>query len=187
MEQKCLVVVHFWLMHTVPLTNNLSVHVCPLASDSKATRMCMFANSCVCVYLHVRYTHAMRVKHLWITKLNTSHSHECDCDFRVHCVCMCKCTYSCERLARAAKLPMSGIVHTLFHCGVYTLPLWSVHSLLLLIVLPVYKYMYIHVPLMWTCIGHGSAVFICIHFFFFSFAGSQSSGLLRCYWVIISL
>ena len=108
----------------------------------------------------------MRVKHLWITKLNTSHSHECDCDLRVHCVCMCKCTYSCERLARAAKLPVSGIVHTLFHCGVYTLPLWSVHSLLLLIVLPVYKYKYIHVPLMWTCIGHGSAVFICIHFFF---------------------
>ena len=57
----------------------------------------------------------------------------------MRCVCMCKCTYSCERLARAAKLPVSGIVHTLFHCRVYTL--------LLLIVLPVYKYMYIHVPL----------------------------------------
>ena len=63
-------------MHTVPLTSNSSVHTCPLASDSKATCMCMFANSCVRVYLHVSYTHAMRVKHLCITKINTSRSHD---------------------------------------------------------------------------------------------------------------
>ena len=48
----------------VPLTSNLSVHVSALMSDSKATRVCVFTNSHVRVYVRAstcERTHACDV------------------------------------------------------------------------------------------------------------------------------
>ena len=56
------------MLCTVPLTSNLSVHTCPLASDSKATR--------VCVRMYTGVAHLQcEIKHLRTPEINANYSH----------------------------------------------------------------------------------------------------------------
>ena len=134
--------------------SNLSVHVCPLASDSKAwTHVCVYV--CILEYTSM-YTRAMRksntcallklmqitlTRSAWLffftsvttcsfyfatSKSRIISSCECDRDSQVHCVCMCE--YS-----RACVFAYSRVTRERFASAVKLLMNGTVHKLYMIV------------------------------------------------------